>query len=193
MIKMVTWLSAVLLVIGITALAPPSARADGNANFMLGMKQLDEDDWAPVEDQALLGAEVDFGAKEWPVHLAIDYMVSVGVEDLIPGDVTGMTAELDVGVRKVWEKGGARPYLGGGIGVITGSLEVDTGFGTVDDDDTALGIWIGGGIFWRLGSRFNIGLSARYSQASVDLFGVEVEAGGPAFGMLLGWGWPASK
>jgi len=88
-----------------------------------------------------------------------------------------VTTELDFGVRKVWEKGALRPYFGGGLGLVTGAREVDTGFGTVDDDDTALGIWIGGGIFWRLGSRFNIGLSARYSQASVDLFGVEVEAG----------------
>jgi len=83
MIKTVTWLSAVLLVIGIATLAPPFARADGNANFMLGMKQLEEGDWAPVEDQAVLGAEVDFGGKDWPVHIAIDYIVSVGVEDLI--------------------------------------------------------------------------------------------------------------
>ena len=96
-------------------------------------------------------------------------------------------------VARVWEKGSARPYFGGGLGVITGALEVDNGFSSPDDSDTSLGLWIGGGIFWRLGSRFNIGLSGRYSQASVDLFGVNVEAGGPSFGMLLGWGWPASK
>jgi hypothetical protein len=86
----------------------------------------------------------------------------------------------------------ARGELAGIFGLALGApLAYYVSTGTLNG--SALGLWIGGGIYWRLGSRFNIGLAARYSSASVELFGVDVEAGGPMYGMLLGWGWPASK
>ena len=46
-----------------------------------------------------------------------------------------------------------------------------------------------GGIFWRLGKRFNLGLEARFSAAQVKLSGRDVQAGGVSVGLILGWGW----
>ena len=92
-------------------------------------------------------------------------------------------------MRKVWEAGPARPYIGGGIA----KLEAERKANGVTVDDTTLGGWIGAGIFWRLGSRFNIGLAARVSRGQVTLSGTDVEAGGTHAGLILGWGWPAQK
>jgi hypothetical protein len=42
-------------------IAPSGARADGNMNFFLGQKMLEENDWTPVENQGEFGAELTFG------------------------------------------------------------------------------------------------------------------------------------
>ena len=60
---------------------------------------------------------------------------------------------------------------------------------SVSDDDTALGLWIGGGVYWTPAEHFNIGLEAKYSNAEVTLFGVDANAGGGHFGALIGYHW----
>jgi hypothetical protein len=54
-------------------------------------------------------------------------------------------------------------------------------------------VWAGGGVFWRLGRRFNLGGTVRWSDAQVTLFDNDVQAGGVTYGLLLGWGWPAGS
>lgn len=163
----------------------------GHANFFLGTKFLNEDDWSPLERQGEIGAEISFGKDDWPVLIAIDLLGS-GKKDS-DADVEGSTSELDVGVRKIWQPGSVRPYIGGGIALVNGEIKVDAFGATLSDDDNGVGGWVGGGVFWRLKSRFNIGIAARYSRARVNVFGTDIEAGGAHLGMLLGWGWPGSR
>jgi len=40
-----------------------------------------------------------------------------------------------------------------------------------------------------LGEHFNIGLEGKYSTADVTLFGIDADAGGGHFGMLVGFHW----
>lgn len=197
-----TTASGIALVLTAFFLVDP-ALAGGNANFLLGVKSLDEDDWRPVEDQAAFGAEVTFGKETWPVWIALDYFESFKEEEDVPidlggfvivRDVEGGTMELDLGVRKIWgqrwgKERKTRPYLGGGVGLNGARFDADV----VSDEDYSIGLWAGGGIFWRLGSRFNIGATARWSKAQVALFGEDGEAGGLTYGLLLGWGWPAGS
>jgi len=79
------------------------------------------------------------------------------------------------------------------VALVYGKFEVSSGGITVSDDDSVQGGWVGGGVFWRLGRAFNIGVSARYSKATVTFFGVDGEGGGTHLGLLLGWGWPAGR
>ena len=61
--------------------APSFALAGtGNVNFFLGAKILDDDEWAPLEDQGEIGVEVTFGGNDWPIHIAIDVFGS-GTEE----------------------------------------------------------------------------------------------------------------
>ena len=178
--------------------APSAAFAGGDANVLIGLKAVDADDWTPVDDQTALGIEVAFGRDTWPVWIAIDYIESGEVEEDLPvvvngfrslEDVTGSTFEIDLGVRKIWGQNRTRPFLGGGLGLVGAGFDVEV----VDDDDMTLGAWAGGGVFWRLGSRFNIGGTLRYSHADVTLFGEDVKAGGLTYGLILGWGWPVGS
>ncbi len=182
------------------AFSPALADADGHVNFLLGQKSLNSGDWKPLESQIEFGAVMSFGQDDWPVHIAVDVLTSVGEEtvyDPSVGDITltASTFELDAGVRKIWKAGKVRPYLGGGVGIIGAALKVDSGFVSVDAADAGFGLWADTGVFFRLGSHFNIGLDLRYSSADVDLdFGYgavaqDVNAGGFSYGLLLGFGW----
>ena len=182
-------------------LAASPSLAGGNANFLIGSRALDEDFWEPLEQQGVFGVTVDFGKEGWPVNLAIGVYGSGTTEEesnLVLGDtdVTGAVGELSFGVLKAWSpKGSFHPYVGGGLASVGAAAEIDTQFfGDDDDHDSSLGVYIHGGVFWRLGSRFNLGVDARSVLGTkITLFGEEGDADYFQLGLLLGWGWPASR
>jgi hypothetical protein len=185
-----------VLALAITFLTTP-AMAGGNANFVLGSRALDKDFWEPVNGQAVFGTTVDFGKKEWPIHLETGLLVSVGVEEDFIGasDVFGSVAELDFGVNKTWKlKGPARPFIGGGLASVGASYTIEAPGDDIDDNDSSGGAYFHGGVFWRIGKRFNIGIDGRFLVGTnITLFGVDGDADYAQLGMILGWGWPAGK
>jgi len=56
-------------------------------------------------------------------------------------------------------------------------------------DDSSIGIWLNGGIYWTLGEAFNLGFELAYSHAKVTVFGEDANAGGGHAGILLGYHW----
>ena len=99
----------------------------------------------------------------------------------------GSTREIDIGVRKIWDRGVTRPFIGGGLGRIEGEFQVRS---TTVEDDT-IGFWLDAGVFWRIGESFNIGFEGRLSRGEVRIGpdDTEIEAGGEHFGVLIGFGW----
>lgn len=162
----------------------------GNLNFFLGQKSLDKDEWSPVEDQGEFGVLIDFRQKEWPVSIVIDLLGSSSEETLSGVKYTGTTTEIDLGIRKVWVPDGPiRPFIGGGIASIAAEFEGADGYLAISDDDSGIGFWLNGGVYWTIGRHFNIGLEVRYSQAEVTIFNIDAEAGGTHAGLLLGYHW----
>ena len=192
-----------------------AARAETNLNFVLGAKLLDSEDWPVGDNQGSIAFLSTFGPSEWPVQVAIDILGSGSGSKAVfypePGveirgnELIDSTFELDVGVRKIWRAGRARPFVGGGLAVIWGQQEVEFQRPppvdiegnpifpypplVLSEEDEAPGVWIDGGIFWRLGKMFNIGLEARFSRAELSFSTREVQAGGFNLGLILGWGW----
>lgn len=157
----------------------------GNVNFFLGAKAL-EDEWEPAEEQTEFGVEIDFRQQDWPVNIAIDIFGAYGEGSLIGIDFESRTSELNVGVRKIWDKSPqVRPFIGGGVSFITGEFE---GL-NISDDDSSMGFWLGGGVYWALSEHFNLGLELKVSFAEVTIFDVDVDAGGGHFGLLIGYHW----
>ena len=139
---------------------------------------------------------VDFGGKTWPINIALGYYESQdsGARANFPilGDVDmeGNVSEWSVGIYKKWEAGSARPFLGGGVSFVDAEAEVESILGSVDDSDSSNGVYLEGGIFWRLGEVFNLGLSGRIVEATdVTLFDIEGDADYYQVGALLGFGW----
>jgi len=187
--------------------SPAEAARTGHINLFGGMKSLDEDVWTPVDSQQELGLETSFGGSAWPVLIAVDYFHATDQADEGDLQLTGTTQEFAVGVRKVWARKRASPYLGGGANWIDAEVKTDAppppppppgaSFfpvpdpegGTTSESDSAVGLWMGGGVFWRLGPYVNLGLSARLSGAKVNIRNEDLQTGGLHAGVVLGFGW----
>jgi len=204
--KRSNWFFAALFLV---IAAPASAVTD--INIFLGQKNLDSADWGAGSDmgagvsldkQGEFGVLMNFAGYNWPVSIAVDLLGSSEEVDYYDtyyssyGRVTASTSELDLGVRKVFGIYGTalHPYVGGGLALITGSIEDNVYYvGTYSDSDTGAGVWLNGGIFWSIG-HFNLGLDARYSNADVTLISyygnpVSVNAGGTHGGVIFGYSW----
>ena len=192
-------------------LASMPAEAGGNANFTLGMRQLQDDEiFDTTDSQPMFGITVDFGPGEWPVSWAVGYYFSAvkddvaldvdlnGTPGVLKGEATSAVAELSFGVRKTWRPGRVRPFIEGGVAAVIAGLDVSAPQGSADDSDTGAGGYVQAGVYWRIGSRFNLGLNARaLFGSSIDLsdtFSSTFSDGNADYvagGLVLGWGWPA--
>jgi opacity protein-like surface antigen len=167
----------------------------GNVNALLGRKTLEAEDWKPVDKHVELGMLLDFKRDTWPVSVAIDFSWSDdgALEDnpfTGPADADGETTEVNLGVRKIWDHyARARPYIGGGVALISADIFVRVLGVRVSDSDDGQGFWAAGGLFWTLGDHFNVGLDVRYSQADITLFEVDADAGGTHVRGFLGYHW----
>ena len=126
-----TILAVVVLCAGATA-----AQAQTNINLTAGSKLLDSESWGNNDQQGAFGLQTTLGPKEWPVQIAVDFVGSGTVADNPRLSTSGAdieyrggeelfqtTFEFDLGVRKIWETGKARPYVGGGLAMIYGRQE----------------------------------------------------------------------
>jgi hypothetical protein len=171
----------------------------GNVNLFLGAKFLDEDDWEPVDEHVEGGILVDFKQNWLPFSIAIDLLYSGNDQNIgiavfgfgtFSAHVESRTTEVNLGIRKIWEKSETvRPFIGGGVAIINAELESKALGVSESDDDIGVGAWIDAGIYLTLKRRFNIGIDARWSRAEVDLFGVTGQAGGWHFGAMAGFHW----
>lgn len=166
----------------------PSTKWRGGLLLFYGQKALGND-WEPVEFQDAVGSQITAGPVRWPIALAFDHLRS-GEDSSQDGErFKGRTEEWAVGIRKVWESGTRRTFVGGGADFLVAKLTLpETGS---SDSDSSFGPWLGGGVFWRVGNYFSLGFFGRYSYGSVTVFDESRQAGGPQAGFLIGWGWPS--
>ena len=182
----------VLCLLASLVLFPVTAHAENTINFLGGFKALDSTDWPEDDAQAFGGITTTFGPERWPVQIAIDLLGGTSSNDQIDLELSSgvnvssprliqSTWELDFGVRKIWRKGKVRPFVGGGFALICASQErflddnelPDLPGGVLGENlvlresGGAGGVWINGGVFWRLSKRFNIGVDAFGEEFSV--------------------------
>jgi outer membrane protein with beta-barrel domain len=203
------WTVPTLAALAFLAVPALASAGPGYVNFLLGQKIFDSDHWDPIDKQSTIGAEGVFGKATWPVSLDA-YLAraskekSKAVDDGFGGtvDVTldATTYEFGLGVNKTWQRKKFYPYLNAGAVLAKIDVTARQAGTSVSDDDKGLGFWGGGGVFYRVGTTFNLGGAVRYSSANVEFNafdtgnvsfdGADVPAGGLTFGVLLGWGWP---
>ncbi len=188
---------AVLLLLT-AAVVPATALAGGNTNFAVGQRDL-RGEWEPFDRQWLLGATIDWGRDDWPVHLAWGINGSAHREEIYGTivDVTAVFVEFSFGA--LWlpiRDRPFRPYIGAGIAGIAAAYQIEVLGLIVDDRDQDLGYYANAGIYWRLGRSFNLGVDLRYGGGSEFDLPIPAEAGKTrldggylAYSLLLGFGW----
>jgi hypothetical protein len=194
--------TTIMALLALLLVASPALAGPGNANFLLGQRSLDtgEDDTEDIEEQPVFGVSVDFNPSDWPISWVIGFYVSSEEEDFdfgggFEGTATASLAELSFGVLKGWEVGGGntRPFVGGGLTAVSVTLELEfdpSGLPDIDEDDTSPALYGEGGVYWRVGSAFNIGVGGRIVLGTdFDIEGESFEADYIQGGLILGWGW----
>lgn len=172
----------------------------GNFNLFIGQKELDKDDWAPVEKQSEFGLELDFKRHNWPLSIAVELMYSIDKGSFLIDPnignmyVEGKTYELNFGFRRRFPLyKGITPFIGGGITYIWAKSKGELRDIIVSESDNNLGYWVNGGIYWTLKGMFNIGFEIRHSFAESDIFkgpdGSMTQIGGLHLGGLIGYHW----
>ena len=180
-------------------MAVPAAHADdtqadgwtGNVSGYIGHKTVDDKDWPNLDSQGSVGVISDFGKQSWPVSIAADLIIAGTVDESGANKDTGGTIETHLGVRKIFtlENSSFRPYVGGGVALVSAVLENENAGVKVDDDDNTIGAWVGAGTYYAVTPSFNIGLDVRYSKAEVTLFDKERDTGGLNAGITAGYHW----
>ena len=183
-----------LLFMAMPAAYAEDTQADGwtgNVSGYVGHKSVDDKDWPNLDSQASVGVISDFGKRSWPVSIAADLLFAGTVHESGVNEDTGGTMEIHLGARKIFtlENSSFRPYVGGGVALVSAMLENENAGVKVDDDDTTVGAWVGAGTYYAVTSSFNIGVDVRYSKAEVTIFDKEREAGGLNAGITAGYHW----
>lgn len=193
-------LFAIALLSGAAAgIAAPAHAADVNLNVYSSWRQMNDTDlWEDLEDQYSLGGMVDFAKAGSPLHFVVGTIVGVGAKDFtnpLINDAISVENELSFGINKTWGKtGSTRPFLSGGVSFVRTEITLDAPGGDIKDDDDSLGFFVEGGVYWRLGPHFNLGLHGRIlGGTSVEMFGEEGDADYWEAGPMIGWSWPAKR
>jgi opacity protein-like surface antigen len=164
----------------------------GHASLLFGSKNLDSKDWAGSTDkQGSGGIMIDFKKNSWPVSIAVD-LIGSAEEKLTNGiKQEAEIAEVDLGLRKIWQLSSLplSPYIGGGVAFVNAIQENNSqGKYTKNEDDT-VGAWAGVGTYWNITDRFTLGADLRYTHAEVKLAGKDVDAGSYQVGISAGLNW----
>jgi opacity protein-like surface antigen len=189
----------VLLALSACSAVPDAAWQEPHENpdrptrvgLYLGQRNLDEDDYEPVDEQVMLGLEFVHEAADsvvgWEFGLAgsaDEETVQILGEDV---DVEATTGEVYAGIRKSIGSGRFRPYIGGGVAYIQSELEVSTPLGSADVDDGSIAGYLHVGVSFDLTPGFFIGVDLRALLGSdVDYEGFESDADYEQLALTIG-------
>lgn len=166
--------------------APQSVDNHQRVSIYLGQRELNEDDWAPLEDQlsfALEYAREESDTMGWEIGLA----GSGDSETVLGIDLDVTMSEFYGGVVRSFrsEDSSARPYIGGGLTFITAEIKAP---GTSVDDSVLAG-YVHAGITVDVSDSFYVGLDIRkVLGADVEYFGAEGDADYLQAAVVFGWG-----
>jgi len=180
----------ILAIAAVLVSIPSLSLAKGNANFVIGTRTYDGKnlDLFGVDDQTVVGINVDFGKNDWPITLVIGAFTSSEDNAIMGFPFELVITELSFGVQKTWDQySHARPYISGGLSQIKGEFNILL---APDNDDSTIAFFVDGGIFWRIGEGFNLGIGGRIllgSDVTFDMLDTDLDY--TQINGVIGWGW----
>ena len=163
---------------------------EGNFNTFWGVKLLDQPGSSSYDEKWDVGLEYDFRRRDWPINIAIDLFYSFEQNNIcLPGggkaDHDTRITDINIGIRKLWQlNDDIRAFAGGGPALISFYEKIES----IHDRDMNPGYWIHGGAYWTFND-LNVGIEIRHTNADVHVFGINREAGGEHYGLIIGYNW----
>jgi len=162
------------------------ATRDNRLFLYLGQRNLDDDDWSPVDEQPMFGLEYSRETYGSAVGFEVGVMGSSDDDDVGGVDFEVKTGEVYAGVKKTFGEDVLRPYAGAGISFI--NLEADAS-GVADDDDSAPAFYAHGGLAIAPSEAFFIGLDLRFLVGSdLTIAGFDTDADYVQLAVFIGVG-----
>jgi hypothetical protein len=172
--------------------APPMpAQADGMQSYLdvyVGKRSLDEDDWAPIDEPALIG--IQFALPRDGLGWEIGFAISYDEED-VGFDFDATILEVYGGLHAELGGPGAAlvPFFGVGLSVAYVDSSGTSGSTTVSDDDSTVGFYAHGGIAVPINPNLRIGADVRIlTGTDVELFGVGANVDYEQLAFFIGFG-----
>lgn len=163
---------------------PPLGAGGSKLTLFFGERELEEDDYAPVEEQETVGAALSWEPAHGGLGGELGVLSSEEEETVLGLDVEGKTLEVFGGVRQNFGSEALRPYLGGGLSWIESEVES----GPLTDDDDSLGLYLHAGIDAWVTPNVSLGVEYRLLLGTdMDVFGVETDADYEQVGVTLGF------
>lgn len=176
-----------LLLVAILVVFPTAAHAAGDLFVHGGQKVLDRD-WAPVDKQIELGAEISVGPGHLPIAAAAGVSRSSGTGKSGGISGSGQTTEFYGGARLVVrDLDHLLPYAEAGLMATT--VRTTAAGNTVSV--TGGGYWGAFGVMLRGSSPITAGAQLRFSRASGKYEGQTVELGAVQARVMVGISWPS--
>jgi len=147
------------------------------ATLYYGQRELDEDDYEPVEEQEVIGVGFSFAPAGPGFGVEAAYFMGEDDDDVGGIDVESSTDELAAGVRYTFGQDRFRPYVGFGLSWIEIEAKASGGGASVSEDDDSIGLWVAGGFDAWITRHVALGLEYRMlAGTDVELFGVDSDA-----------------
>ena len=167
-----------------------------NLSVLVGLREFDEDDWEPVEQQTGFGLEVDSRTPDAPVGWEVGVSYSSDDDDDFDPFLGDFSAEAEFielygGVRKTWDTSDGRvhPYVAGGLTYIDADVDVEVvGMGEASEDDSSIGAYVHGGVTFDVTRSLLIGADLRAILGTdLDFAGVDGDADYIQAAVLVGF------
>jgi hypothetical protein len=168
----------------------------GNTQFLIGQTFL-ADYWKPLDEPSSFGVKVDFAPKTSHVRVALGLNFGGGSKNVNTpffnqtGKVGAGFLEFSAGF--LWlpvKHAPVRPYLGAGVVRVFAGIGSGSEFWSGGESDQSFGFYGNGGIYFKVGNTFNIGLDGRIVRGTkITLAGVEGDVNYGQGSLLLGFSW----
>lgn len=162
-----------------------AADLSASASLVYGHKYLDQGDWGSADSQSEFGLDMTYQIPEWPVPVVGYLLNSSGSGTDSPVKVSGKTTELGGGARKNLTEGSTKVFVEGGLVYIWASIKA-TNLVTEKSErgtNSALGLWLGGGLDAMLTPTVSVGALIRMSKADAK----SDSLGGTHFGLYAAY------
>ena len=151
----------------------------------VGRRDLDEDDYEPVDEQIAIGIEFSHERSGSAIGWEIGAMGSGDEDDAGGMDVEGATVEGYAGLKKSFGDGNVRPYVGAGVSYIAAAKDL---IGPGDEHDESIAGYAHGGLTIDLTQALYIGADFRALFGSdIELAGIDTDADYLQLAFVLGF------